>query len=127
MSKRIVKLELRFEGDGTVRRTAPGAFSGGVVVPETGGQIGFTLHRELSDDEGVSGPVPGELGIRGTFQLNLFGTTKGFRELGRYFLGLAELDSAADPDYHEHFDGLLSLDSQTMVNVVVRKQEANAG
>lgn len=66
-------------------------------------------------------PDPGEPSVEGAFQLNISGTAHGFRELGRYFLALAELDSSADPDHHQHFDAVRSKDGRTVVDIIVRK------
>jgi len=65
--------------------------------------------------------------VEGSFQLNLIGTARGLRELGRYFLALAELDSSADPDHHQHFDGVRSADGRTVVDVIVRKELSGDG
>ena len=124
MTSKVVRIELRFDGDGTVRRVGGEGwgFSGGVPPPTLGPELGYLLHRTSPDPEGgLLGPEPGEASVEGTFQLNLSGTAHGFRELGRYFLPLAELDSSADPDHHQHFDGVRSEDGRTPVDIIVRK------
>ena len=103
-------------------KSEKGGFSGGVSPPTLGQEIGYLLHRTIPDPEdGLLNPKPGELRVEGAFQLNISGTAHGFRELGRYFLALAELDSSADPDHHQHFDGVRSEDGRTVVDIIVRK------
>ena len=124
MVSKIIGIELRFDGDGTVRQVGEGGggFLGGVSPPTLGQEIGYLLHSTSPDPEdGLLNPEPGGPSVEGTFQLNIFGTAHGFRELGRYFLALAELDSSADPEHHQHFDGVCSEDGRTMVDIIVRK------
>jgi hypothetical protein len=122
MTSKIIGIELRFDGDGTVRRVGKGGFSGGVSTPTLAQDVGYLLHRTVPDPEdGLLNPEPGEPSVEGTFQLNISGTAQGFRELGRYFLALAELDSSADPDHHQHFDAVRSEDGRTVVDIIVRK------
>lgn len=71
-------------------------------------------------------PVPGESTVEGSFQINVFGNSKGYRELGTYLLTLAELDTAEDEGFHEHHDQLFSEDGRTHVHVILRKQEKRA-
>jgi hypothetical protein len=122
MTSKIIEIELRFDGDGTVRQIGRGGFSGRVSPPTPGQEIRYLLHRTIPDPEdGLLNPEPGEPGVEGTFQLNISGTAHGFRELGRYFLALAELDSSVDPGHHQHFDGVRSEDGRTVVDIIVRK------
>ena len=60
----------------------------------------------MLDENGILNPVMGEDSSAGDFQVNLYGTKKGYRELGRYFLALAELDTKKDDGFHEHHDDL---------------------
>lgn len=122
MTSRIIGIELRFDGDGTVRQVGKGGFSGRVSPPMLAREIGFLLHRTIPDPEdGVLNSEPGGPSVEGTFQLSISGTAHGFRELGRYFLALAELDSSVDPGHHEHFDSVRSEDGRTVVDIIVRK------
>ena len=122
MTSRKMEVELQFDGDGVVRLVGAGAFSGGVIEPAIGGRLSFTLHRQVADEDGLVGPVPGEVGIGGSLQLNLFGTSEGYQELGRFFLALAVLDSSVDPGHHMHFDEVRSADGQTSLDIIVRKE-----
>jgi len=60
----------------------------------------------------------------GAFQVNLWGTATDFRELGRYLLAIAELDTTADPDFHQHHDELRTDDGRTRIDLIVRKVPA---
>lgn len=121
MGKKIIEIELSFHGDGSVMRTGEGAFSGGVVEPKIDSDLRFSVHREVLDEDGILNPVPGEDTVEASFQVNLYGNSAGYRELGRYLLALAELDTSTDPEYHEHFDDLRSEDGRTHFHVIVRK------
>ena len=127
MTSRKLELELRFDGDGVVQRVGATGFSGGVMEPAIDGRLSFTLHRQAPDEDGVLGPVPGELGVAGSFQLNLCGTSEGYMELGRFFLTLAVLDSSVDPGHHMHFDEVRSGDGQTSLDIIVRKEDPAGG
>ena len=118
--KKTLQVELTFHGDGTVTERN-GAFSGGVPAPKLDGNVSFIVHRELPDEDGIWNPVPGEDSVEGGFQLNIYGNSEGYRELGKYLLALAELDASADEDFHEHYDDLISLDGRTRLHIIVRK------
>ena len=122
MASKIIGIDLRFDGDGPVRQVGKGGFSGGVSPPTLAQEIGYLLHRTIpGPEDGLLNPEPGGPSVEGTFQLSISGTAHGFRGLGRYFLALAELDSSADPDHHQHFDGVRSEDGRTAVDIIVRK------
>ena len=111
MLKRI-EVEIELLGDGTVRQTRPGTFVGGVPDPDRAG-LTFSVYRERGDKR----PVPFE----GTLQLDIKGTPDGYRDAARYLLALAELDTMADPDFHDHQDGFVSEDGRATVNLVLRR------
>ena len=124
ITKKTVEIELKFLGTGRVEQLGRGAFVGGLPPPKTAGQVGFSIHRMMLDENGILNPVMGEDSSAGNFQVNLYGTKKGYRELGRYFLALAELDTTKDDGFHEHHDDLASVDGSSHVDLIVRKQRA---
>ena len=69
----------------------------------------------------VFGPPIGGASYEGAIQVNVWGTSADFRELGRYLLAIAELDASADPGFHQHHDELRSADGRTRVDLIVRK------
>lgn len=116
--RKTISLEIEFKGDGAVVAKRPGHFLGGVAEPNLSrGDLAFSLVRESEDEESI---VPFEA-VAGLFQVNLYGNSRGYRELAKYFLGLAELDTGTDPDHHDHFDRLESGDGAVMVNLIVHK------
>ena len=127
MTSKLIRVEVHFDGDGRVQQVGEGAFVGGVVPPTLSAEVEYSLHHTHADEDGLLGPEPGEPSVEGSFQLNLIGTARGLRELGRYFLALAELDSSADPDHHQHFDGVRSADGRTVVDVIVCKELSGDG
>jgi hypothetical protein len=124
--KRAVEVIVDFEGSGKVVHLRNGAFSGGVRSPRLGKHVGFSVHREISDEDGVLSPIPGEPAVDGAFQINIAADSEGFRRLGTYLLGLAELDASADKGYHEHHEDLLSEDGRTRLHVIGRKRRGRA-
>ncbi len=122
MTKKTISVELDFLGDGSVVEKKPGHFFGGVPDPHVGSNIQFTVHSEELDEAGLLNPVSGAPTVAGAFQINVYGTSNGYRELGRYLLALAELDAGADPDFHQHLDDLLSADLRTHLHVILRKK-----
>jgi hypothetical protein len=116
-----VSVELEFAGDGTVAKIGNLAFSGGVPAPKLGRSARFAVFRERLGRDGLWCPRDGEPTVKGGFQVSVTATSRGFRELGRYFLALAEIDSSLDPDYHEHLE-MLSEDGRTRFHVIFRKK-----
>ena len=122
-SKKTIQVELTFHGECTVKERN-GAFFGGVSDPELDGKLSFIVHRELPDEDGLWNPVPGEDTVEGGFQVNIYGDSEGYRELGKYFLALAELNTSADEGFHEHLDNLVSSDGRTRFHLILRKGES---
>ena len=120
-SKKTIQVELTFHGKGTVIERN-GAFSGGVPTPKIDGNVSFSVHRELPGEDGIWNPVSGEDSVEGGFQVNIYGNSEGYRELGKYLLALAELDTSADEGFHEHLDDLVSLDGRTRLHLILRKR-----
>jgi len=123
ITKKRVEVELRFHGTGKIEEPSTGYFVGGLPAPKISGNLGFLVHRQVPDEDGCLNPIPEEGSYEGSIQVNLFGNTKGFRELGKYFLALAELDTRKDPDFHEHHDDLISIDGRSHIHLIVRKQK----
>lgn len=120
-TKKTIQVELKFDGDGRVLEKRPGYFVGGVPAPKVGDELTFTVHREVPDEDGIMNPIPGEATVEAGFQINIYGTTKSYRELGKYFLALAELDTTQDVGFHKHHDGLKSSDGRTQLHLIFRK------
>ena len=120
-SKKRVSVELEFFGDGTVAQIGKLAFSGGVPSPHIGRSARFAVFRERLGRDGLWNPRDGEPTVKGGFQISVTATSRGFRELGRYFLSLAEIDSSLDDNYHEHVE-TLSADGRTRFHFILRKK-----
>ena len=56
----------------------------------------YHLYREVLDEDGILNPVHGEGSYEGAFQVSIHSDSEGYRELGEYFLGLAEYDVGGD-------------------------------
>jgi hypothetical protein len=120
---KTVQIELRFYGDGRVIQMKPGHFVGGLPDPKLGKNISFTVHKQIADEDGLMNPFADEPAVEGSFQINVSGNSKGYKELGRYLLALAELDTAEDEGFHEHHDRLVSEDGRTHLHVILRKRD----
>ena len=121
ITKRSVEVEITFYGSGAVRKRRDGGLVGGVPDPQLGSEMQFEIWREVPGEEGLWNPVIGEDTVEGGFQISLAGTSAGYRELARYLLAIAELDTTADPDFHEHQE-MLSVDGRTRLHLIVRKR-----
>ncbi|MCE9591776.1 MAG: hypothetical protein K8S99_14775 [Planctomycetes bacterium] len=120
-SKKRVSVEVEFVGDGSVARIGRGGFGGGVPVPRPGRSLRFTVDREHRGRNGVWNPKDHTPTVRGGFQVNVYGTSRGYRALAQYLLALAEIDSSQDKGYHEHVEALSS-DGRTRFHFILRKK-----
>lgn len=123
ITKRTIEVELKFNGDGRIVQKHRGHFFGGVPEPKLGKNISFTIHRQIPDEDGILNPVFGEETVKGSFQINVYGNSKGYRELGKYLLALAELDAREDESFHQHHDDLMSADDRTHLHIILRKKD----
>jgi len=96
-------------------------FSGGVKDPVINNNLKFVVHKQELDENGILNPVENGVTLKGSFQINLTGNSDGYKEIGKYFLALAELDSSQDPDFHEHLDDIISEDGKTHFDIIIRK------
>jgi hypothetical protein len=83
--------------------------------------VTFSVHQEVLDEDGIFNPVDGAGPFNGALQINIEADAQGWRELGRYLLGLAEYDVGGDPGFHQHHERLVSADGRTRLHVIVRK------
>ncbi len=84
-----------------------------VRVPALGKDVAVLLCGAMPDG--------GHQGLDdGDYAIQLFGNSKGFKKLGRYFLALAALDTSKDRNFHHHFFQVRSL-SKTKIELTVRK------
>jgi len=119
-SKRKVAVEIEFIGDGKVQKIGEFGFSGGVPAPRPGSSLRFTVEEEHLDQDGIWNPRDGAPTVSGGFQVNVSGTSRGYRALAQYFLALAELDTSQDADFHGNTEKL-SLDGRTRFHFILRK------
>jgi hypothetical protein len=121
-TRRPITIDLTFIGSGRVVERPAGVFRGGVPEPALGSAFRFNVLPEIEYEDGSIGPTPDAVGHQGSLQINLAGTASDYRELGRHLLAIAELDSSADPGFHQHYDGLRSTDGRTQINLILRKE-----
>jgi hypothetical protein len=123
ITKKTINVEVSFHGPGRIVQVGSATFHGGVPEPDIDGKLSFSVQREIVDENGIWNPIFGEDTVEGGFQINLWGTSEGYRELAKYLLAVAELDSSADPDFHEHHE-VTSADGRTRLHVIVRKDDS---
>jgi hypothetical protein len=119
--KKKITLEVELPRGGKVVERRPGHFEGGVESPELNDEVAFVARAEELED-GVFNPVEGANTVEGAFQVTVNASAAGYREVARFFLALAELDTTADPSFHEHVDGVLSPDGRTRIDFIFRKR-----
>lgn len=123
VTKKKLEVELQFFGNSNAIESFPGGYSGGVPSPRLGKNLTFLVHRQLPDEDGILNPVQNEGTVEGSFQINLYGNSQGYRELGTYLLALAELDTTADDGFHQHHDNVKSSDGRTHAHIILRKSD----
>jgi hypothetical protein len=84
--------------------------------------VQFAVYRMFPDSDGYWNPV-GEGPYRGGLQISINSTAEGYRQLADYFQRLAEVDTSADPYYHEHHAPIVSIDGETRIEVICRKDD----
>ena len=97
------------------------------VAPRSLDNVKFFFFRELPDEQGVFNPIDGEGAYEGVFQISIHANSEGYRELGAYFLGLAEFDVGGDPAFHEHHQPVMSGDGRTRLHIICRKDDERFG
>ena len=120
ITKRKVEIELSFIGNGSIIEKRKNVFSGGVVDPNIGDNLSCSVWAEVPDEEGVLNPNFEEGTYQGGLQINIWGNSEGYRELAKYLLAVAELDTGTDPSFHEHHH-VVSSDGRAQIHIIVRK------
>ncbi|HPH96210.1 MAG TPA: hypothetical protein PKW33_06665 [Anaerolineaceae bacterium] len=121
MTPKTVPLEIRFRGDGSLTGEPGQGWSGGIAAPAVGDQVRFYVWEERLDENGILNPS--DEPYEGALQIDIRGEAEGYRELARYLLALAELDTGAHEDFHEHHE-VISADGRTRLHLILRKGAA---
>ena len=120
ITKKKVEIEIGFIGNGSIVEKPKNVYSGGIVQPNIGENLQFNVREEFPDEDGVLNPILENGTYQGSFQINIWGNSDGYRELAKYFLAVAELDTRTDPSFHEHHQ-VISVDGKTQFHLIVRK------
>ncbi len=121
MGVKRIEVDLAFIGRGAIVERPAGVFRGGVPDPELSDRFGFNVLPATEQGHGGFGPELGAQSYDGAFQVNIWGSAADFRELGRYLLAIAELDTTIDPGFHQHHDEVRTADGRTRIDLIVRK------
>ena len=85
--------------------------------------VSFLVDREYLGKNGHWNPRVGGPAVKGGFQINVMGTKKHYLQLAEFLRSFAEKDTSGDGNYHEHFEGLLSANSNVRLQVIFRKDD----
>lgn len=85
--------------------------------------VNFSIVEEHLDGNGIWNPHDKASPFKGGLQVNVFGTREHYLKLAEFFRKFAEQDTSDDGDFHEHFEGLMSVDDNTRLHVILRKDD----
>jgi hypothetical protein len=85
--------------------------------------VNFSVAREYLGRDGLWNPRDRTPPLKAAFQVNLFGSRKHYLKLAEFFREFAERDTSKDGDFHEHFEGLMSTDSNVRLHIILRKDD----
>lgn len=60
-------------------------------------------------------------------QINLMGNRVHYLKLAEFIRKFAEQDTSNDSEYHEHFEGMMSVDGKTRLHIILRKDDVGDG
>ena len=120
--KKKIEVEIEFEGTDKLVKKPSGWYEGGIKEPDIEKQVDFTVFQTFFDKENDAwNPRDDAAPFEGGLQIIINGTKNGYKELGKYFLALSELDISEEPDFHEHVDNLVSYDGKTNIQLIFGK------
>ncbi len=85
--------------------------------------VNFTIAREHLDENGIWNPRDEDPPLEAAFQVNVFGSREDYLQLADFFRQFAEKDTSSDGDYHEHFEGVLSVGGNVRLHLILRKDD----
>jgi hypothetical protein len=85
--------------------------------------VKFHVHREAIDENGLWNPSDHEGSLEGGLQINIYGRKNDYIRLAEAIRAFAETDSSHDGDFHEHIEGLMSVDGRTRLHIILRKDD----
>lgn len=85
--------------------------------------VTFVVRREYRSRDGQWNPRIKEPLFAGGLQVNVFGRRKHYLQLAAFLKDFAERDTSDDGEYHDHFEGLMSVDGRVRLNVILRKDD----
>jgi hypothetical protein len=84
--------------------------------------VNFHVHREVVNEDGLWNPTD-DGSLEGGLQINVYGRKANFLKLADAIRAFAETKSSEDADFHQHFEGLWSVDRRTRLHVTLRKDD----
>ena len=86
-------------------------------------EVTFTIDREYLERNGLWNPRDNAPPLKGGFQVNIFGRRKGYLQLAEFIRRFAERDTANDPNYHEHYEGIMTVGENVRLHIILRKDD----
>ena len=85
--------------------------------------VTFIVNKEYLDEDGIWNPKDDDPPMECGFQVNVFGSRDHYLRLADAIREFAEQDTSNDGDYHEHFQGLLTLNGKVRLHIILRKDD----
>jgi hypothetical protein len=85
--------------------------------------VNFLIVREYLGRSGLWNPRINGKSLKGGLQLNIFSDRKGYLELAEFIKKFAKLDTSHDPQYHEHFEDIMSVNGDLRLHIILRKDD----
>jgi len=83
----------------------------------------FSICREYIDENGIWNPRDRDKPIEDGFQVNVFGRKEHYLALADAIRDFALKDTSEDSEYHEHIEGLESVDRKVRFHLIARKDD----
>jgi hypothetical protein len=85
--------------------------------------VNFTVNPEYLEADGLWKPRDDDPPLEGGFQVNIFGSREHYLRLADALREFAEENTADDGEYHQHYEGVLSVDGKVRLHLILRKDD----
>src|SRR5262245_847639 len=85
--------------------------------------VTFTFNQEYLDDNGLWNPRDEDTPLESGFQVNVFGRREHFLRLAEAIREFADREIGNDSNFHEHFEGLLSVNGKVRLHIILRRND----
>lgn len=85
--------------------------------------VTFSVSQEYLGDDALWNPKRNTPPLECGFQVNVYGSREHYLRLADAIREFAERNTGNDGEYHDHFDGLLSVNGKVRLHVILRKDD----